>query len=93
MSRGAVKVNRLHFIVVIMILIKIMIIMIIMIAIIIVVNNKSRLFEQVEKHLRQYGLLLDDDDDECRLCLGISLKLHQNKCLFAISIIPIVLRG
>ena len=41
-----------------MILIKIMIIMI---AIIIVVNNKSRLFEQVEKHLRQYGILLDDD--------------------------------
>ena len=54
-------VNCLHFIVVIMILIKIMIIMIIMIAIIIVVNNKSRLFEQVEKHLRQYGILLDDD--------------------------------
>ena len=58
-SRGAVKVNRLHFIFVIMILIKIMIIMI---AIIIVVNNKRRLFEQVEKHLRQYGILLDDDD-------------------------------
>ena len=60
-SRGAVKVNRLHFIVVIMILIKIMIIMIIMIAIIIVVNNKSGQFEQVEKHLRQYGILFDDD--------------------------------
>ena len=69
----------------------VMIIMIIMIAIIIVVNNKSRLFEQVEKHLRQYGILLDDD--EYKSCLGTSLKLHQNKCLFAISTIPIVLRG
>ena len=74
-----------------MILIKIMIVMIIMIAIIIVVNNKSRLFEQVENHLRQYGLPLDDD--EYRSCLGISLRLHQNKCLFAISIISLVLRG
>ena len=90
-SRGAVQVNRLHFIVVIMILIKISIVMIIMIAIIIAVNNKSRLFEQVENHLRQYGLLLDDD--EYRSYLGTSLKLHQNKCFFAISIIAIVLRG
>ena len=89
-SRGAVKVNRSHFIVVIMIVIKIMIVMIVMIAIIIVVNNKSRLFEQVENHLRQYGLLLND---VYKPCVGTSLKLHQNKCFFAISIIAIVLRG